>query len=77
MSVKAKFNVWGIQEPNETNENRVVTLGAVTDGSEENKSFSKYTPSGQVIMNISPETAAYDYFKPGKDYYLTFDEVPE
>lgn len=75
--VKAKFKCTGVEEPTQTNENRVIALHAVTDGSEENKSFSKYTPSGQVLLNISPETQAYDFFEAGKEYYLNFEEVSE
>lgn len=75
MSVKAKFKCWGVEQPAEGYENTTVTLQAVTYGSEENKSFSKYTPSGTVTLSISPETQAHDYFKPGKEYYLTFDEA--
>jgi hypothetical protein len=73
MSVKAKFSFWSVEEPNTANENRVINLHPVTDGSEENKSFAKYTPSGQLTLNISPETAAYDYFVAGKEYYLTIE----
>lgn len=75
--VKAKFkcNCVSVDEQNEGN--KFVTLDAVMDGSEENKSFAKYTPSGNVQINISRETPAYDFFEAGKEYYLTFEETTE
>ena len=42
----------------------------VISGSEENKSFAKYTPSGNLHIWISYETQASDAFEPGKEYYL-------
>ncbi|MEX6691271.1 hypothetical protein QTN47_27425 [Danxiaibacter flavus] len=77
MSVKAKFKCDGIKIDELNEGNKYVTLSVVTHGSEENKSFAKYTPAGQVAINISRETSAYDYFKEGSEYYLTFDEVPQ
>lgn len=58
-------------------DHKQITFRAVTSGSEENKSFSKYTPAGQLTLTVSPETPAYDAFKEGKDYFLTITEAPE
>lgn len=55
--------------------NSQISLSAVKDGSEENKSFAKYTSNGEVTMTIDKETEAYDYFEAGKEYYLTFESV--
>lgn len=52
-----------------------VSLVPVIDGSEENKSFSKYTPSGLVELNISYETEASNAFEVGKEYYIDFTEA--
>lgn len=52
-----------------------VHFSAVISGSEENKSFSKYTPSANMTMYISHETPAADFFEPGKEYYLDFTKA--
>jgi len=72
MTVKAKFKVEA-ETINEDYGNKTVAFRAVTAGSEENKSFAKYTPSGTLIMSIDESTSAYDYFVDGKEYYLTFE----
>ncbi|UYD38972.1 hypothetical protein [Tolypothrix sp. PCC 7601] len=46
----------------------------VLDGSEENKSFSKYTPYGNLEMKIDNPNAV-DFFIPGAEYYLDFTKV--
>ena len=61
-------------EPN-TEEQTTVYFQAVIDGSEENKSFSRWTPSANVVMVISNETPAAKAFKVGKEYYVDFTEV--
>jgi len=48
-----------------------VKLNAVVDGSEENKSFSNYTPSATLSMTID-NPAAIGAFVPGKSYYVDF-----
>lgn len=50
-------------------------LSVVLTGSEENKIFSKYTPSGKLIIRIDDETPASEFFYPGKEYYLNFEEA--
>jgi hypothetical protein len=54
-------------------EQRIVKFQAVTTGSEENKSFSRWTPSANLEMYISNETPAGEYFEQGKEYYLNFE----
>ncbi len=44
---------------------------AVTDGSEENKKFFAWTPSGSLKVGTYRE----DLFQPGRDYYVDITEV--
>lgn len=64
MSVRAKFKCQG-------NTNGTVSLLAVTDGSEENKAFWQYTPSGSISLTIT-NPAAMNQFEAGKEYYVDF-----
>jgi len=72
MSVKAKFWVQNIQDYDEGAKS--VSLSACIDGSEENKEWSKYTPSGSIQMHISNPSAA-EQFKIGDEFYLTFEKA--
>lgn len=56
------------------NEKRFI-FRAVYEGSEENKSFSRWTPSADLTMIVSNETLAGDLFLEGEEYYLTFDKA--
>jgi len=69
--VRAKFVCTGIQDSPEY-ENKTVYFSPVISGSEENKSFSKYTPAGSAQLTISYETEASNFFEDGKEYYLDF-----
>nr|WP_319570243.1 hypothetical protein [uncultured Draconibacterium sp.] len=53
----------------------VVEFSAVVEGSEENKSFSEYTPSGELTMFVSDKTEAAKFFEKGKEYYLDIIDV--
>lgn len=46
-------------------------FSAVTDGSEENKSFFDATPYGSLKIGTYKE----DVFEPGKDYYIDISEA--
>jgi len=72
--VRAKFVCNGIQD-NPQYENKTVSFTPVISGSEENKSFSKYTPAGSVSLSISYETEAVNFFEEGKEYYLDFTKA--
>lgn len=74
MSVIGKFQCVLVEDQPSCS-NKQVTLTAVVSGSEENKSFSKYTPSGIVQMAVSYDTPASDFFVQGESYYLTFDKA--
>jgi hypothetical protein len=52
-------------------EQQGVVLRPVVDGSEENKQFFKYTPGGQVQLNVLNEAASAQ-FEVGKEYYADF-----
>lgn len=69
MSVKAKFVC---NELKKYVGQESVTLVPVTTGSEENKSFSEYTPSGKLELVVTNK-ALFDHFQPGKEYYLTIE----
>lgn len=51
-----------------------VKFRAVSDDSEENKSFSKWTPSATLEMNIT-NPAALGAFEAGRDYLVTITEA--
>ncbi|WP_312750577.1 hypothetical protein [Epilithonimonas hominis] len=70
--VKAKFKCESVTNFETAKE---VNLSPVLQGSDENKSFSKYTPSGRLSMRIDNETEAGEYFKPGEEYYLTLEKA--
>jgi hypothetical protein len=78
MQVKAKFQCNQVVDTDFGNgyKNREVKFSAVYDTNGENASFSKATPNGDLRMIIDKDTAVYDHFKPGKSYYLTFEEAP-
>lgn len=46
-------------------------FSAVTSGSEENKQYFAYTPSGSLNVGSFVD----DLFEPGKEYYLDITEV--
>lgn len=80
MPVKAKFNCENVLDTTNhfqggSHSQRQVTFRAVYANGEENNTFSKATPQGELKMVIDKETIAYDYFKPGKSYYLTLEEA--
>lgn len=67
--VRAKFYVESINPYND--EATTVLLRAVTSGSEENKTFWKWTPAGTIQMTIS-NPAAIAQFEEGQEYYIDF-----
>lgn len=67
--VRAKFECIGIDDQ-PTAEQKVVKFSPVINGSEENKSFAKYTPAGNLELYISYDTEASKAFEVGKEYFL-------
>jgi hypothetical protein len=53
--------------------NKSATFSPVIGGSEENKSFWKYTPSGKFELNWINENVK---FEPTKEYYLDISVAP-
>lgn len=72
--VRAKFECVAVEEQPDY-QSKSVSFVPVLHGSEENKSFSKYTPSGSLNLQISYDTEASNAFEVGKEYYLDFIEV--
>jgi hypothetical protein len=69
MTILAKFKVGSVTDFG--NNNHDVAMSPVTSGSEENKSFSKWTPSGKIEMHITnPECIGF--FQAGEEYYVEF-----
>lgn len=54
---------------------QIVEASPVTTGSVENKSFSKWTPGGNLKLWITDETLAYDQLKPGQEFYLDITPI--
>lgn len=50
-----------------------VELSAVTRG-EDNKNWSRYTPSGTITMYVT-NAAAIEQFELGKEYIITFERT--
>jgi len=79
MVVRAKFIVTEKTERPSTQDHGGVfdvKLGAVSDGSEENKRFFKWTPAGQFqLVTINSEAA--DGFEVGKSYYVDFTKAEQ
>jgi GH35 family endo-1,4-beta-xylanase len=68
----AKFKVGSVV--NFGNNNVEANLSAVTNTSEENKSFSIYTPSASLKMHITNPQAT-NFFEPGEEYVCTFTKA--
>lgn len=71
-NLQAKFKVGSVTDYG--NNNVEANLSAVVNDSEENKSFSIYTPSASVKMHIT-NPDALDFFEAGKEYIATFQKV--
>ncbi len=64
--IRAKFTV--NQIITHPNGDKQITMVPVVDGSEENKSFSKYTPSGNIQLYVTNLDADFNF----GDYYIDF-----
>lgn len=73
MTVRAKFVCTGKNETGfcENSKSTIVTLSPVTSGSEENKTFWQYTPSGKIELSTVNQAAA-DQYQVGKEYFIDF-----
>lgn len=72
MATRAKFRCTAVED---YGYNKKVKLSAVYEGSlgenEENKRFTKATPSGEIWMTIDNPDASVQ-FVPNKEYYVEF-----
>ena len=71
--VRAKFTVIAIERSKayDGREVQTIKLRPVTDGSDENKEFFAYTPSGSIELGTVNAEAAGE-FELGKQYYVDF-----
>lgn len=69
--VRAKFQCIKVEDQPDSQQ-KLVDFLAVTDGSEENTSFAKFTPAGGAYLNISYETPASNFFEQEQSYFLDF-----
>lgn len=54
----------------------ILTFTAVSNGSPEDNTYSKYTPSGSLTLRVTnPELLGK--FKPSEKYYLDFSKAEE
>lgn len=70
--VKAKFRVAKVVA--HESGAQTVELYPVTSKEGDNADYAKYTPSGKLEMQIGEGTRATEYFKPGKECYVTFSD---
>lgn len=77
MSVRSKFYVsekktvaQGVGDPS----GDYIVLSPVISGSDENKSFYKWTPSGKIELGVVNPNAA-SQFEVGKEYYIDFTQA--
>jgi hypothetical protein len=68
----AKFKVGSVT--NFGNNNIEANLSAVTNTSEENKTFSIYTPNATVKMHIT-NPDALEFFEAGEEYICKFEKA--
>lgn len=71
--VRAKFSCLAVKK-SEDGQSEHVEMRPVTNGSEENESFSKFTPSGLLQLDITNENL-FGAFEEGKEYYLDISEA--
>lgn len=74
--VRAKMKVIAFEEDNSPvqegqQRNKTLVMQSVTDGSEENKQFSQFTPAGQLHLTVTPKTEVYGMdFLVGSECYV-------
>jgi hypothetical protein len=76
MSVVCKFKVASKTEIPTSDGDRACQIQMRPDygDSEENKSWSKYTPCGQIDLTIT-NPAAIDALELGEEYLITFEKI--
>lgn len=74
---KMRVNRVATEDYGQNMQYKKVFLGAIYGTSGENADYAKATPSGECWLQIDAGVPASDFFKPGKDYYVTFEEAPK
>jgi hypothetical protein len=80
--VRAKFYVASVTKFGSCHDGKAqtnsinVVCHPVTNGCEENKSFSKWTPSGKLELSIT-NPDVFDFFKEGSEIYLDISQVSQ
>jgi hypothetical protein len=74
-STRAKFQCHSIT-PGYNADQKTVWMTAVYGTEGENADFAKATPSGVFQMTVDKDTAAFDSFARGANYYLDITEAP-
>lgn len=70
--VRAKFKVLSIKKTQFTDGiGSVIELSPVISGSDENKEFYKWTPSGKIELGTINESSA-EQFEIGAEFYVDF-----
>lgn len=69
-TIRAKFNVSSITEYGNGG-GKKVTLQPVIGGSDENKEWSQYTPSGSIELHITNPDAVFEF----GEYYIDFTKA--
>ncbi len=72
--VRAKF-ICNLIEESPSFYQKSVQLTAVTSGSDENKSFAKYTPAGNINLTISDDTQAAEFFVKDQEDFIDFTKA--
>lgn len=73
--VRAKFKVTQLNLSHDGySVSTTLMLVPVTTGSEENKTFYKYTPGGSISLSVVNEEAVKQ-FELGKEYYVDFTKA--
>jgi hypothetical protein len=74
MSVAARFKVERAVR-SEGSEGVIVHLSAAVN--EDNSDWAKYTPAGQITMNVNGPAASWFEERKGHVLAITFDETPK
>lgn len=76
--VRGKFFVMGVKRHYQTGTDCEITLGAVSASDKEaseNNLYHKFTPSGEIRLQVNNPAAA-EFFTLGKTVYVDFTEAP-
>ncbi len=68
--IQARFYVHSVKQFAGNTDSKEVVLQAVTRKTDDNISWSKYTPSGTLTMYVRNDQAVFEI---GKDYLVSFE----